>query len=108
RSWRGCARPRPFGCRAIRWAITGNSNWWMSSAPCRAAAAAPCIRRRRRDPVETMSVAREDWLRAHGALWYGDARYRLAWFVLPQAVTCAVAGLCLALAAHGEWGRPAT
>lgn len=55
-----------------------------------------------------MSVAREDWLRAHGALWYGDARYRLAWFVLPQAVTCAVAGLCLALAAHGEWGRPAT
>ena len=55
-----------------------------------------------------MSVAREDWLRAHGALWYGDARYRMAWFVLPQAVTCAVAGLCLALAAHGEWGRPAT
>ena len=55
-----------------------------------------------------MSMIREDWLRAHAALWYGEARYRLAWLLLPQAATCAVAGLCLALAAQGEWGRPVT
>lgn len=55
-----------------------------------------------------MSVARGDWLRAHAALWYDDRRYRLAWLALPQAVTCAVAGLCIALAAQGVWGQPAT
>ena len=54
-----------------------------------------------------MSIAREDWLRAHAALWYDDRRYRLAWLALPQAVTCAVAGLCMALAAQGVRGRPA-
>ena len=55
-----------------------------------------------------MSNARDEWLRAHAALWYGDARYRLAWFGLPQVVTLGLAGLCLSLAAQGEWGQPAT
>ncbi|MCJ2064921.1 hypothetical protein MKK63_19730 [Methylobacterium sp. J-088] len=55
-----------------------------------------------------MSPRGEDWLRAHAALWYGEARYRLAWLLLPQAATCAAAGLCLALAAQGGWGQPAT
>ena len=47
-------------------------------------------------------------LRAHGRLWYGEAGYRAAWIALPQAATVAAAGLCLAIAAGGEWGRPAT
>ncbi len=47
-------------------------------------------------------------LRAHGRLWYDEAGYRAAWFALPQAATVALAGLCLALAAGGEWGQPAT
>ncbi|MCJ2064922.1 peptidoglycan-binding protein [Methylobacterium sp. J-088] len=46
--------------------------------------------------------------RAHGTLWYADARYRLAWLVLPQAVVALLAGLALALLKPtDEWGKPA-
>ena len=55
-----------------------------------------------------MSIASEDWLRAHATLWYDDRRYRLAWLALPQAGTVLLANLLFALVAQGEWGRPAT
>lgn len=49
-----------------------------------------------------------DRLRAHATLWYADARYRLAWLVLPQAAVALLAGLALALLKPaGEWGKPA-
>ncbi len=49
-----------------------------------------------------------DRVRAHAALWYADARYRLAWLVLPQAAIALAAGLALAvLKPTGEWGKPA-
>ncbi|MCB4800845.1 peptidoglycan hydrolase-like protein with peptidoglycan-binding domain [Methylobacterium brachiatum] len=49
-----------------------------------------------------------DRVRAHAALWYADARYRLAWLVLPQAAVALAAGLALAvLKPTGEWGKPA-
>lgn len=49
-----------------------------------------------------------DRLRAHATLWYADARYRLAWLVLPQAAVALLAGLALALLkSAGEWGKPA-
>ncbi|WP_288581856.1 hypothetical protein [uncultured Methylobacterium sp.] len=56
----------------------------------------------------TGSGRRRSLAAAHGRLWYGEAGYRLAWLALPQAGAVVAAGLLLAVAGRGEWGRPAT
>ena len=58
--------------------------------------------------ARAVAVSGVDRLGAHAALWYGQARYRLAWLVLPQAAVALAAGLALALVGTGaEWGKPA-
>ena len=58
--------------------------------------------------ARAIAVSGVDRLGAHAALWYGQARYRLAWLVLPQAAVALMAGLALALVGTGaEWGKPA-
>jgi TPR repeat protein len=53
-------------------------------------------------------VSGTDRLGAHAALWFAETRYRLAWFVLPQAAVALAAGLALLLLKPaGEWGKPA-
>lgn len=53
-------------------------------------------------------MARPGILFAHGALWFDDPRYRLAWLAAPQALVVIAALLLFAVANQGRWGKPAS
>ncbi len=55
-----------------------------------------------------MSASSGSWREAHGARWYDDPRYRLAWFVLPQACAALLLLAALPLLDKADtWGEPA-
>lgn len=55
-----------------------------------------------------MSGSSGSWRAAHGALWYGNALYRLSWLVLPQACAAMLLFAALPLLDRADqWGQPA-
>lgn len=55
-----------------------------------------------------MSAPAAGWRAAHGARWYDDARYRLAWLILPQASALLLLLAALPMLDRAEkWGEPA-